>query len=191
MWYMFAVLHGDVGRTVRLQLTNLNEIVKVYNNDLRPLVKLFSESAWERCAYMCRVHERRCLSRVNSRSVRDQLLQVCRRLSVYSPCLRLPAACRLTLQAGAAVRVQHPSRRHHLVDVLVHVRVPGAGVLRAVLPVPVFRLSAPVGQGRPSCQCRDSRRRRQQRSHHYPSVIAHHRRWRRCRCRRGHTYVGC
>ncbi len=49
LWYYFAVLGGDVGRTVRLQLSNLNEIAKVYNHDLRPLVRLYSESTWERC----------------------------------------------------------------------------------------------------------------------------------------------
>lgn len=48
LWYFFKVCGGTAGRTVRFRINNMNEIAKVYNQDLRPLVRLAGMSMWER-----------------------------------------------------------------------------------------------------------------------------------------------
>ena len=45
--YFFQVTDGTPGRRVRLTL-HLNQVAKVYNQDLRPVVRLGSKARWER-----------------------------------------------------------------------------------------------------------------------------------------------
>ena len=49
MWYCFSLEGGYIGETVHMRITELNSVVKVYNGDLRPLVRIPSISnQWER-----------------------------------------------------------------------------------------------------------------------------------------------
>ena len=54
VWYFFSVAGGAPGRTVRITIANLNVIAKVYNRDLRPLVRVLARSpTWERLEQRC------------------------------------------------------------------------------------------------------------------------------------------
>jgi hypothetical protein len=49
MWYQFSVSGGTPGQRVRIVIANLNPMVKVYAQDLRPIVRIPSLSPnWER-----------------------------------------------------------------------------------------------------------------------------------------------
>ena len=49
MWYFFSLQGGNVGETVHMRIVDMNSVVKVYNGDLRPLVRVTSVSEhWER-----------------------------------------------------------------------------------------------------------------------------------------------
>ncbi len=49
LWYHFAVAGGTAGRTIRVNISGINHIAKVYNTDMRPLVRVLSRSSkWER-----------------------------------------------------------------------------------------------------------------------------------------------
>lgn len=49
MWYFFRVAGGKVGQTVQISLMDLNQVAKVYNQDLRPCVRVAGETAcWRR-----------------------------------------------------------------------------------------------------------------------------------------------
>lgn len=49
VWYHFAVSGGSPGRTIRVTIEGMHQISKVYNTDLRPLVRVVERSAdWER-----------------------------------------------------------------------------------------------------------------------------------------------
>ena len=50
MWYFFSLQGGMHGETVHMRIVDMNSVVKVYNGDLRPLVRVTSTSEyWERC----------------------------------------------------------------------------------------------------------------------------------------------
>jgi hypothetical protein len=52
LWYHFAVDGGTAGRTIRVNISGINHIAKIYNTDLRPLVRVVSRSgAWERLVH--------------------------------------------------------------------------------------------------------------------------------------------
>ena len=49
LWYHFAVSGGTAGRTIRVNISGMNHIAKIYNTDLRPLVRVLGRSTkWER-----------------------------------------------------------------------------------------------------------------------------------------------
>ena len=49
VWYHFAVGGGSPGRTIRMTMEGMHQIAKVYNTDLRPLVRVVCRSpTWER-----------------------------------------------------------------------------------------------------------------------------------------------
>lgn len=54
VWYYFMVSGGTPGQSITLRIMNMNVIAKVYNADLRPLVRCTSVSAtWERLQQPC------------------------------------------------------------------------------------------------------------------------------------------
>lgn len=49
LWYHFCIQGGQAGRTIRMRIVDLHPICKVYNRDMRPLVRVVQHSpTWER-----------------------------------------------------------------------------------------------------------------------------------------------
>lgn len=49
MWYYFAITGGVANETIHCRITDMNSVAKVYNQDLRPLVRVPALSkSWER-----------------------------------------------------------------------------------------------------------------------------------------------
>jgi hypothetical protein len=54
VWYFFSISGGTPGSTIICKIMNLHQIAKVYNTDLRPLVRVCSKSpVWERLHEPC------------------------------------------------------------------------------------------------------------------------------------------
>eukprot|EP01138_Halocafeteria_seosinensis_P004023 gb/GECG01004114.1/.p1 GENE.gb/GECG01004114.1/~~gb/GECG01004114.1/.p1 ORF type:complete len:1007 (+),score=96.04 gb/GECG01004114.1/:1-3021(+) len=54
LWYHFCVQGGQPGKTIRMRIVDLHPICKVYNRDMRPLVRIVQHSpTWERLEQPC------------------------------------------------------------------------------------------------------------------------------------------
>ena len=57
MWYYFSVSGAKAGEKIVVRIMNLNPAAKIYNRDLRPLVRVPTRSSrWERLAQWCTFH---------------------------------------------------------------------------------------------------------------------------------------